>query len=224
MSFNQGKNGVVYAPGYFLAHEECERKTKEIAQSGATTTDEGGKYVPMGTLYPSADGNAIGIVYEDVDVTTGNMPGSVVTKGTVYEGRLPQAVATYDTATVTSADNPTTKGWYEKDGDEYSASSDTVAVKGKDYYTQSGTVGSYVYTKVTTIEYGSDPKALGLYERSGSGTSESPYVYTLSTDTQADGSKTYYEFTGNKLNSTPKNALIALGFKFIDEPEVTRPY
>lgn len=219
MSFNQGSTGKVYAPGYFLAHEECERKTKQIAQEGATTGADGSKGVKMGTIYPSADANAIGIVYEDVDVTTGDMPGSVVTKGIVYEGRLPQATPSYDSATVTSADNPTTEGWYEKDGDTYSASSDTVAQKGKTYYESDGQAEP-TYTEVTDVEYGDNPVALGLYERSGSGT----YVYTLSTDTQADGSKTYYEFLGNKLGSTVKNALIAAGITFIDEPKVTRPF
>ena len=76
MSFiGNGTQGSVYAPGYFLAHEECVRETKEISQSGAITTDAGAKYVKMGTAYPSNDANAIGIVYEDVDVSTGNMPG-----------------------------------------------------------------------------------------------------------------------------------------------------
>jgi hypothetical protein len=94
MSFIGTKEeGKHYAPGYFLAHEECVRKTKEIAQTGATTAANGGKYVKMGTPYPSNDGNAIGLVYEDVDVTTGNMPGSVVTKGVVYEDRLPVELA-----------------------------------------------------------------------------------------------------------------------------------
>lgn len=221
MSFIQGSTGKVYAPGYFLAHEECERKTKQIAQEGATTGADGSKGVKMGTIYPSADANAIGIVYEDVDVTTGDMPGSVVTKGIVYEGRLPQATPTYDSATVTSADNPTTEGWYEKSGDEYSASSDTVASKAKTYYERSGSSPDYTYTEVDDVEYGDNPKALGLYERSGSSPN---YVYTLSEDTQADGSKTYYEFLGNKLGSTVKNALIAAGITFIDEPQVTRPY
>ena len=81
--------GKVYAPGYFLAHEECVRRTKEISQSGATTAADGSKYVKMGTPWPSNDGNAVGLVYEDVDVTNGNMPGSVVMGGRVYEGRLP---------------------------------------------------------------------------------------------------------------------------------------
>ena len=88
MSFIQNESGVAYAPGYFLAHEECTRETREIPQSMATTAADGTKYVKMGTVYPSNDGNAIGIVYEDVDVTTGNMPGSVVTKGEVYEDRI----------------------------------------------------------------------------------------------------------------------------------------
>lgn len=93
------EKGVVYAPGYFLAHEECERKTYQMAQTGATNVN-GRKYVPMGTLYSVTTGEGasavtdyIGFVYEDVDVTTGNMPGSVVTKGTVYENRLPAELA-----------------------------------------------------------------------------------------------------------------------------------
>lgn len=97
MSFNQDNTtSKVYAPGYFLAHEECVRETKQIAQTGATTAANGTKYVKMGTLYSvttgegaSATTDYIGFVYEDVDVTTGNMPGSVVTKGVVYEDRLP---------------------------------------------------------------------------------------------------------------------------------------
>ena len=75
------KEGNVYAPGYFLAHEECVRETRQFAQNSALvqTTDEGGKYVPMGTAYPTNDGNAIGITYEDVDVTTGNLSVLVAT-------------------------------------------------------------------------------------------------------------------------------------------------
>lgn len=85
------EQGKVYAPGFFLAHEECVRVTKEIPQSMATTVGAT-KYVKMGTPFPSNDANAIGIIYEDVDVTTGNMPGSVVTNGVVIEDRLPVAL------------------------------------------------------------------------------------------------------------------------------------
>lgn len=223
MSFiGEKKLGLTYAPGYFLSNnEDCTRETRQIAQSGAATTDEGGKYVPMGSAYPSNDANAIGIVYEDVDVTTGDMPGSVVTKGEVYEDRLAITGASYGAATVISADNPTTKGWYEKSGDVYSLSTDTVASKAKTYYESDGEV-SPTYTAVTDVEYGDNPSVLGLYERSGSSPN---YVYTKSTDTQADGSKTYYEVTGyTRLASAAKTALEALGFKFTTSPSVTRPY
>ena len=93
MSFiADGTSGKIYAPGYFLAHEECERKTRTIPQSLATTVGET-KYVKMGTIFPANGATAEGIVYEDVDVTTGNMPGSVVLSGVVYLNRLPVAPA-----------------------------------------------------------------------------------------------------------------------------------
>lgn len=90
MSFIGNANqGYGYAPGWFLAHEECVRETRQIAQSGATSASNGGKYVKMGTFYPANNSSTVeGIVYEDVDVTSGNMPGSVVTKGVVYLDRL----------------------------------------------------------------------------------------------------------------------------------------
>lgn len=93
MSFIGNSNGKTYAPGYFLASEDCHRETREIPQSIATTED-GKKYVKAGTPFPSNDGDIKGFVYEDVDVTTGNMPGSVVTAGKVFEGRIPVTLTT----------------------------------------------------------------------------------------------------------------------------------
>jgi len=96
MSFNASSTGTGYAPGWFLAdNEHCTRETRTVAANHAQvkTAANGGKYVPMGAIWPSNDANAVGIVYEDVDVTTGNMPGSVVTAGTIYADRLPTAAA-----------------------------------------------------------------------------------------------------------------------------------
>lgn len=89
------KKGEVYAPGWFLANnEECVRLTKQFAANSALVVSENGtKHVPMGTAYPTNDANAVGITYEDVDVTAGDMPGSVVMSGTVYENRLPVTLA-----------------------------------------------------------------------------------------------------------------------------------
>ena len=97
---NSETTAKTYAPGYFLASEECNRVTVEIAQAKGTTVGSA-KVVPAGTVYPSNDGNAIGIVYEDVDVTNGDMPGSIVTGGVVYEDRLPAAIESAAEAVLT---------------------------------------------------------------------------------------------------------------------------
>ena len=90
MSFIRAKEeGKTYLPGYFLDREECVRKTTEIPTSLATTAADGSKYVPAGTIFPANNNTAVGIVYEDVDVSAGNMPGSVVYAGYVNEDRLP---------------------------------------------------------------------------------------------------------------------------------------
>jgi hypothetical protein len=95
----------------------------------------------MGTAYPSNDANAIGLTYEDVDVTTGNMPGSVVTKGIVYEDRLAITGASYDAVTPETGDNPAEEGWYERSGSAgayvYTLTTDTTVTEGKTYYAKS---------------------------------------------------------------------------------------
>ena len=171
MSFINSEKGSAYAPGFFLAHEECVRETKEMAQNNYAVVAVGStKHVPMGVAYPSNDGNAIGIVYEDVDVTTGNMPASIVTKGRVYENRLAVTGESYDAVTPATGDNPAEKGWYER----------------------SGSAGAY--------------------------------VYTLSTDTTVTEGKTYYAKSDIRLASAAKTALVALGFTFVQEDSVVRPY
>lgn len=147
MSFIGEENkGTTYNPGYFLAHEECVRETRTIPETGAmvTTTDDGAKYVKMGTIFPANDGTAEGIVYEDVDVATGSMPGSVVTKGVVYENRLPQAEDSYSSATVPTGGNPAKLGLYERSGSVgsyvYTLTTDATASEGKTYYQYDGKV------------------------------------------------------------------------------------
>lgn len=140
------KQGSTYAPGFFLAYgdEDVVRETKQVAQNSALvkTTSENGKYVPMGTAYPTNDGNAIGILYEDVDVTVGDMPGSVVTgKAVVYEDRLAVTGESYDAVTPETGDNPAEKGWYERSGSAgayvYTLTTDTTVDSQKTYYAKS---------------------------------------------------------------------------------------
>lgn len=96
MSFikRNATSGKVYAPGYFLANnEDCSRVTFEADASNAqAVTDGTAKYIKMGTIWPANGATAKGIVYEDVDVSEGNMPGSLVVSGVVYENRLPDTL------------------------------------------------------------------------------------------------------------------------------------
>lgn len=223
MSFiNLNDQGTVYAPGYFLAHEECVRETREMAQNSTLvqTAADGAKYIPMGTAYPTNDGNAIGIVYEDVDVTTGNMPGSVVTKGVVIEDRLAITGASYDAVTLKDLVSPKAQGWQERSGSSpdytYTDSTDTTVNTSKTYY-----LPDTDHTAVSDYAAVLNPKTAGWYERSGSSPN---YVYTLSTDTEGDKTKTYYEKSDVRLASAAKSALEGLGFTFVTEPAVTRPY
>ena len=102
MSFIQNSNGRGYAPGYFLASADCDRETVEVSASHSQAVTIGStKIVPAGAVIPSNDGNAKGILYEDVEVTTGNMPGSLVTRGTVYEDKLPAAIESAAEAVLT---------------------------------------------------------------------------------------------------------------------------
>lgn len=121
MSFIQTPEltGKGWEAGYFLVdNENCTRVTAQVAANHAAvvTRADGTKYVPAGAIIPANDATAVGILYENVDVTTGAMPGSIVTAGVVYANRLPVTVAdaaktaltgiTFDTAepTITRPD------------------------------------------------------------------------------------------------------------------------
>ena len=96
MSFITETTNTAYQPGYFLADTEgCTRETVTVAANHAAvvTKADGSKYVPAGAVIPANGATAQGILYEDVDVSTGNMPGSIVTRGVIYADRLPAALS-----------------------------------------------------------------------------------------------------------------------------------
>lgn len=94
------RQGAVYAPGYFLAgNEHVVRLTRTLSsESDSVVEAETGKYIPMGTIFYDENEDPEGIVYEDVDVTNGDMPGSVVLSGVVYTNRLPDELDSDDQA------------------------------------------------------------------------------------------------------------------------------
>jgi hypothetical protein len=86
MSFIKSTTSRGFSAGFFMADENCLRETMTIPanHSQAVTLADGSKIVPAGALITGK-----GLVYEDVEVTSGDMPGSVVTAGVVYTDRLP---------------------------------------------------------------------------------------------------------------------------------------
>lgn len=123
MAFTGKTEGITYAPGYFLANnEDCTRITMNFkANDNSVTTKDGpngSKYVPMGSVYKKDGSTAVGIVYEDVDLSYGEAAGSVVTAGTVYKDRLLQAdqetAADIETITLIDAAPKVTRPTYEE--------------------------------------------------------------------------------------------------------------
>lgn len=94
MSFIETQTaGRAYAPGWFLAEADCARETVTVSANHAQAVTIGTtKIVPAGAVIPANGVTAKGILYEDVEVTTGDMPGSIVTRGVVYADRLPAAL------------------------------------------------------------------------------------------------------------------------------------
>ena len=79
-------------PNFLESEVGLVLKTREIPASMGV---QDGKYkiVKAGTPFPSDNSNAVGLVFEDIDVTDGNMPGSVMVAGRVLADRLSLATA-----------------------------------------------------------------------------------------------------------------------------------
>ena len=92
MSYFDGPaKGYGWAAGHFLVNDEtCVRQSMTIPanHAQAVTRDDGRKVVPAGAVIPANDATAKGILFEDIDVTEGAKPGSVVIAGTIYGDRV----------------------------------------------------------------------------------------------------------------------------------------
>ncbi|MBD8037097.1 hypothetical protein H9635_10100 [Solibacillus sp. A46] len=75
----------------FLASSKVQAFTHEVSDTGVATDANGRKIVRAGTIYPANDATAKGIVYNDVDVTHGPQPGSLIVEAYILEERLPEA-------------------------------------------------------------------------------------------------------------------------------------
>lgn len=139
MSYIASQDGYGWAAGFFLKDPEtCVRETMQIAANHSQAQTRGGRtVVPAGAVIPSNDGNAKGILYEDIDVTDGAAPGSVVTEGIVYEDLLPAAIESAAEAVlggitvILAAPAVTRADWYQKDWTPLTVTSTEGAASGK---------------------------------------------------------------------------------------------
>lgn len=95
MSFAYTHYGYANNPGYFLVNDEnCERLTCNVDDNmESDDTTDGRTIVLAGTVYPKNDYTAIGFIYENVDITHGEVPASYVSRGSVVMSKLPYEIA-----------------------------------------------------------------------------------------------------------------------------------
>lgn len=72
----------------FLASEHMIQKTRQATTEMSNLTENNKQFIKGGTVYPSNDANAEGIVFESVDIINGNTPISVIVAGRIYKNRL----------------------------------------------------------------------------------------------------------------------------------------
>lgn len=92
MYFNKIENiaGVIE---FISRNSNFSAITVEVSDTGVVVNEEGRKIVPRGTIYPANDETAQGVLVNDVDVTHGPNPGSLMDAGYVYKDRLPEEPA-----------------------------------------------------------------------------------------------------------------------------------
>ena len=73
----------------FLASAKYRNFTRQFSPDGVTANAKGRKIIKAGTVYRNSNGVAIGLVFNDVDVTEGKQPGAVMYEGWVLAARLP---------------------------------------------------------------------------------------------------------------------------------------
>lgn len=62
--------------------------TTAKADNAQVVTENGRKVLKAGTIYPSNDTNAVGIIYQDVDVTDGDTAAPIMVAGYYFKDRL----------------------------------------------------------------------------------------------------------------------------------------
>lgn len=94
MNFNANVKQFYTSPEILATEKNLVAFTVTVSDSSISGNAEGKKVVPRGSLLASDgtiknDGTVIGILANDVDVTTGPQPGSLIVEGYILKDRLP---------------------------------------------------------------------------------------------------------------------------------------
>lgn len=75
---------ILMFPDHYVAHAHTFLK-----DDAAATVAGGKKIIKAGTIYPTNDGNAVGVILYDVDVTNGDETGAILVHGFVNAKKIP---------------------------------------------------------------------------------------------------------------------------------------
>lgn len=79
---------ILQFPDHYVCFAQYFKKDSALA-----TVVDGRKIIKAGTVFPSNDENAKGLVFQDVDVTDGDQNAAVLVHGFVNSAKLPEAVS-----------------------------------------------------------------------------------------------------------------------------------
>jgi len=86
--YTTGKQILVF-PDHYVAVAQTF-----LSNDAAAVVIEGRRIIRAGTIYPSNDANARGVVFSDMDVTNGDRTGAIIIHGFIKTAALPVAPAT----------------------------------------------------------------------------------------------------------------------------------
>lgn len=84
-SFNQKRE--------ILASDHYISFTITLKKDDVEPNNHGRRIIKAGTVYPSNDNKAEGLILNDIDVTYGDQPAALLVEGYIYEGRLPEKIS-----------------------------------------------------------------------------------------------------------------------------------
>ena len=81
--YTTGKQILVF-PDHYVAVAQTF-----LSNDPAAVTEDGRKIIKAGTIYPTNDASAIGVVFSDMDVTNGDRTGAIIVHGFIKTAALP---------------------------------------------------------------------------------------------------------------------------------------